>query len=79
MQLKVDPHRSHVSDVEHHSQTFEFLIEGVLTNVQPQTEYEWRECLEALQEAKNSLYSVAGLSASARVKTHHCLLKTRYS
>ena len=41
---------------------FELMFEGFLAEVQPQTEPEWRECFEALQEAKNSLLSVAGVS-----------------
>ena len=48
--------------VEHHAQLFELMLEDVLADVQPQTEYEWRECLDALQEAKNSLLSVSGVS-----------------
>ena len=31
------------------------MLEDVLADVQPQTEHERRECLDALQEAKNSL------------------------
>ena len=38
------------------------MLEDVLAEVQPQTEYEWRECLDALQEAKHSLLSVSGVS-----------------
>ena len=48
--------------VEHHAQLFELMLEDVLADVQPQTEYEWRECLDALQEAKSSLLSVSGVS-----------------
>ena len=33
-----------------------------MAEVQPQTEYEWRDCLDALQEAKNTLLSVSGVS-----------------
>ena len=38
------------------------MFEDFLAEVQPQTEPEWRECFEALQGAKNSLLSVAGVS-----------------
>ena len=48
--------------VEHHAQLFGPLLEDVLADVQPQTEYKWRECFDALQEAKNSLLSVSGVS-----------------
>ena len=48
--------------VEHHAHLFELLLEGVLAGVQPQTKYERRECLDALQEAKNSLLSVSDVS-----------------
>ena len=48
--------------VEHHAQLFELMLEDVLADVQPQTEYEWGECRDALQEAKNSLLSVSGVS-----------------
>ena len=48
--------------VEHHAQLFELMLEDVLAEMQPQTEPEWRECLDALQEAKNSQSSVSGLS-----------------
>ena len=48
--------------VEHHAQLFELMLENVLADVQPQTEYEWRECLDALQEARGSLLSVSGVS-----------------
>ena len=48
--------------VEHHTQLFELMLEDVLADVQPQTEYEWRECLTSLQEAKSSLLSVSGVS-----------------
>ena len=46
----------------HHAQMFELMFEGVVADAQPQTEEEWKECLEAVQEAKNSLLSVAGVS-----------------
>ena len=49
--------------VEHHAQQFELMPEDVLADLQPQTEYEWRECLDALPEAKNSLLSVSGVSS----------------
>ena len=45
--------------MEHRAQLFELMLEDVLADVQPQTEYEWRD---ALQEAKNSLLSVSGVS-----------------
>ena len=48
--------------VEHHAQLFGPLLEDVLADVQPQTEYKWRECFDALQEARNSLLSVSGVS-----------------
>ena len=49
--------------MEHHAQLFELMLEDVLADVQPQTEYELeRECPDALQEAKNSLLSVSGVS-----------------
>ena len=48
--------------VEHHAQLFELMLEDVLTEVQPQTEHERRECLDASQEAQNSLLSVSGVS-----------------
>ena len=48
--------------VEHHAELFELMLEDVLADVQPQTEYEWGECLDALQAAKNSLLSVSGVS-----------------
>ena len=38
------------------------MLEAALADVQPQTAYEWRECLDALQEAKNSLLSVSEVS-----------------
>ena len=47
--------------MEHHAQLFELVLEDVLAEVQPQTEYEWEECLDSLQEAKKSLFSVAGV------------------
>ena len=48
--------------VERHGQWFEMLLQGILTEVQPTTESEWRECVAQLQEAKNSLPSVGGTS-----------------
>ena len=48
--------------VEYHAQLFELMLEDVVADVQPQTEYEWRECLDALPEAKNSLLTVSGVS-----------------
>ena len=48
--------------IDHHAQLFEPMLEDVLEDVQPQTEHEWTECLDALQEAKNSLLSVSGVS-----------------
>ena len=48
--------------VEHHAQLFELMLDDVLPAVQPQTECECRECLAALQEAKDSLLSVSGVS-----------------
>ena len=48
--------------VEHHAQMFELMLQHVLFDVQPQTEYECGECLEALHEAKTSLLAVAGVS-----------------
>ena len=48
--------------VEHYAQLFELMLEDDLADVHAQTEYEWRECLDALQEAKNSLLSVSCLS-----------------
>ena len=48
--------------VEHHALLIKLMLEDVVADVQAQTEHEWRECLDALQEAKNSLLSVAGLS-----------------
>ena len=44
--------------VEHHAQLFELMLKDVLADVQ----HEWRECLDALPEAKNSLLSVSGVS-----------------
>ena len=48
--------------VERHGQCFEILLQGILTEVQPTTESEWRQCVAQLQEAKNSLLSVGGTS-----------------
>ena len=48
-------------NVEHHAQMFELMFEGVLADVRTQTECEWRVCLVALRQAKNSLFSVAGV------------------
>ena len=48
--------------VEQQAQLFELMLEDVLADVQPHTEYEWRECFDALQEANNSLLSVSGVS-----------------
>ena len=33
--------------VEHHAKLFELMRKDVLAEVQPQTEYEWRECFDA--------------------------------
>ena len=46
---------------EHHAQLFEPTLGDVLADVQPHTEYEMRECLDAMQETKNSLLSVSGV------------------
>ena len=48
--------------VEHRAQLFELMLEDVLADVQPQTECEWRGCLNALQEAKKSLLLVSSVS-----------------
>ena len=48
--------------VEHHAQLFELMLEDVLADVEPQTECELRECLDSLQESKNSLFSVSGVT-----------------
>ena len=48
---------------------FEFMFEDVLVDVQ--TEYEWRGCFEALQEAKNSFLSVVGVSPLQTVFGHN--------
>jgi len=48
--------------VEKHGQWFEILLQRILTEVQPTTESEWRECVAQLQEAKNSLLDVGGTS-----------------
>ena len=47
------------------AQMFELMIEDVLTDVQPQTEHEWRErereSLEVLQETESRLFPEAGV------------------
>ena len=48
--------------MKHHAQLFELMPDEVRADVQPQTENEWRECLDALHDAKNSLLSVSGVS-----------------
>ena len=58
--------KEHQGKVEHHAQLFELM---------PQTEYEWRECLDGLQEAKNSLLSVSGVSDAAGVRSYSRNLK----
>ena len=51
--------------VERHAQ-LELMLEDVLPDVQPQTEYEWREWVHALLEARNSLLSVSSDAAGVR-------------
>ena len=48
--------------VEHHAQLFRLMLEDVLDEVQPQTEFWVGECLDTRQEAKNNLLSVSGVS-----------------
>ena len=48
--------------VERHGQLFEDRLLAVLAEVQPQCEGEWLECVAQVQEAKNSLLSVGGVS-----------------
>ena len=48
--------------VERHGQIFEDRLRAVIEEIQPQTEDEWLECVAQVQEAKNSLLSVGGVS-----------------
>ena len=48
--------------VERHGHFFEELLNDVLAEIQPQSENEWLQCVSEVQEAKNSLLSVSGVS-----------------
>ena len=48
--LQLTKRRNSNGKSEQHAQMFELIFVQVLADAQPQTECEWRECLEALQE-----------------------------
>ena len=52
----------HQGKVERHGQWFETMLTAVLAEVQPSDRAEWYECVAQVQEAKNSMLSVAGVS-----------------